>query len=173
MDRSKYLEKCLSILSTSQFAEIDHDPTAYIQGGKVQRTLKKIKNKLRSFVYSKIYPTGSSPGKFYGAVKLHKVSNNRTVEHLPLRPITSNIGTAAFDLAKYLAQLLKLLRASQCTIKNSKTFTKRLKKLTSFSEYKIVSFDVVSLFTKVPLDETIHIIIKRIYDKKEINTDIA
>ena len=39
-------------------------------------------------------------------------------------------------------------------------------------EYKMVSFDVVSLFTNVALDETIDIIFKRIYDKKEINTDI-
>ena len=38
-------------------------------------------------------------------------------------------------------------------------------------EYKMVWFDVVSLFTNVPLDEIIDIIIKRIYDKK-INTDI-
>ena len=36
----------------------------------------------------------------------------------------------------------------------------------------MVSFDVVPLFTKIPLDETIDIIIKRICDKKEINTDI-
>ena len=39
-------------------------------------------------------------------------------------------------------------------------------------DYKMVSFDVVSLFTNVPLDETIDIIIKSIYDKKETNTDI-
>ena len=39
-------------------------------------------------------------------------------------------------------------------------------------DYKMISFDVVSLFTNVPLDETIDIIIKSIYDKKEINTDI-
>ena len=37
-------------------------------------------------------------------------------------------------------------------------------------ECKMVSFDVVSLFTSVIVDETINII-KRIY-KKEINTDI-
>ena len=37
---------------------------------------------------------------------------------------------------------------------------------------KMVSFDVVSLFTNISLEETIHIIIKYIYDKKEINTDI-
>ena len=64
MDRSKYMEKCLSILGTSQFAEIHHDTTAYIEG-KVQRTLRKIKNKLPSFVYSEIYPTGSLPRKFH------------------------------------------------------------------------------------------------------------
>ena len=44
LDCRKYMEKCLSILSTSQFAEIDHEPTAYIEG-KVQRTLRKIKSK--------------------------------------------------------------------------------------------------------------------------------
>ena len=171
LDRRKYMEKCLTILSTSKFAEINHDPTAYIEG-KVQRTLRKIKSKLPSFVYSKIYPTGSSPGKFYGTAKQHKVPNNSTIEHLPLRPIISNIGTATYDLAKYLAQLLKLLSGSQYTIKNSKTFTKRLQKMRIPPGYKMVSFDVVSLFTNVLLDETIDIIIKRTYDKKEINTDI-
>ena len=111
-------------------------------------------------------------GKFYGTSKLHKVPNNRTVVHLPLRPIISIIGTATYDLAKYLAQLLRSLSESQYTIKNSKTFTKRFKKMRINSEYKMVSFDVVSLFTNVALDETIDIIFKRIYDKKEINTDI-
>ena len=39
-------------------------------------------------------------------------------------------------------------------------------------EYKMVPFDVVSLFTNDPLDEIIDKIIKGIYDKKEIYTDI-
>ena len=37
----------------------------------------------------------------------------------------------------------------------------------------MVSFDVVSLFTNVPLEETTNILIKRIYDRNEINTNIA
>ena len=77
-----------------------------------------------------------------------------------------------YDLAKKLAQLLKPVSESQYTIKNSKTFIKRLEKMTIPLEYKMVSFDVVSLFTNVPLDETIDNIIKRIYDNKEINTDV-
>ena len=36
----------------------------------------------------------------------------------------------------------------------------------------MLAFDVVSLFTNVPLEETINIIIKRIYDKNEIKTNI-
>ena len=39
------------------------------------------------------------------------------------------------------------------------------------SSYKLVSFDVKSLFTNVPLDRTIDIILKRIYDKHEITTN--
>ena len=40
-------------------------------------------------------------------------------------------------------------------------------------EYKMVSFDVNSLFTNVPLEKTIDITLERIYDRKEINTQIA
>ena len=36
----------------------------------------------------------------------------------------------------------------------------------------MVSFDVMSLFTKSPLEETINISIKRIYDENKINTNI-
>ena len=39
-------------------------------------------------------------------------------------------------------------------------------------EYKMVSFDVVSLFTITSLDQTIDIIIKRICYNKETNTDV-
>ena len=36
----------------------------------------------------------------------------------------------------------------------------------------MLSFDVVSLFMNVPSEDTINIILKRIYEKKEIVTDI-
>ena len=39
--------------------------------------------------------------------------------------------------------------------------------------HKMVSFDVASLFTNVPLDTTNDIILKRIYDNNEINTSIT
>ena len=101
----------------------------------------------------------------YGTAKLHKLKDNGTVEDLPLRPVISTIGTATYELAKYLVQILKPLGQWQYTIKSSKSFMKTLKKQKIPPGYQMVSFDVVSLFTNVPLEETINIIIKRIYDK--------
>ena len=39
--------------------------------------------------------------------------------------------------------------------------------------YQNVSFNVKSLFTKIPIDQTIDIILRRIYDKHELQTSIT
>ena len=65
MNRSKCIDKCLSIIISNQYLQVDKDPTASIER-KVQETLSKIKGKIPSLLYSKIYPIGSSPGRFYG-----------------------------------------------------------------------------------------------------------
>ena len=39
--------------------------------------------------------------------------------------------------------------------------------------YKMVSFDVKSLFTNVPLEKTIEITLQRIYEHKKINTSTS
>ena len=49
---------------------------------------------------------------------------------------------------------------------------KTLKKQKIPPGYQMVSFDVVSLFTNVPLEEIIDIIIKIIYDENETNNSI-
>ena len=39
--------------------------------------------------------------------------------------------------------------------------------------YKMVSFNVKSLFTNIPLEKTIEITLKRIYQCKKINTSVS
>ena len=113
--------------------------------------------------YKPIYPKSSRPDLFYGTAKLHKLKENDTVESLPLRPIISNVGTAAYKTAKYLATLLSPLTSSECKIKNSYEFVKSIKNTKIPNGYKMISFDVKSLFTNVPLDKTIKIILRKIY----------
>ena len=172
LDRGKYTEKCFNLLNTEQFRCLNEDPTKSTEA-KIQRTLRKIESTLTKQEYFKLYPSGSSPGKFYGTAKLHKIGKNGNINDLPLRPIVSNIGTATYHLAKHLSKVLSPLRNSEYTIKNTKDFLVQLKKEKIPKDHQMVSFDVKSLFTNVPLEKTIDIILRRIYHDKEININIT
>ena len=80
----------------------------------------------------------------------NRILSRKVLDDLPLRPIISNIGTATYEFAKYLANLLAPLGKSKYTITNTKEFVKYIQKQKVRDGYKMVSFDVVSLFTNVP-----------------------
>ena len=71
--------------------------------------------------------------------------------------------SATYHLSKYLASPLSPLSESEYTVKNSKSFIQKVKLDKIPSNYKIVSFDVKSLFSNVHLDQAISIILNRIY----------
>ena len=172
LDRTVYTEKCLSIFNTQQFQQLDISPTAANEN-KIQRALRKIKSKFTQQEYKRLYPTGSNAVRFYGNAILHKLATFVTVDQLLLRPIVWNIGTASYQIAKHLVKLLLPLSKNQYTINSTKSFMSFIKHQKVPDGRKVVSFDVVSLFTNVPLDTTIEIILKRIYDNNEINTSIT
>ena len=61
IDRTKYVEKCLDILQTDKFTELDTDPTAKFET-RVQNCLRKMKKRLGLPRYNSIYTTASCPG---------------------------------------------------------------------------------------------------------------
>ena len=69
--------------------------------------------------------------------------------------------------------MLSPLSKSQYTVRSTKEFTNHIKKQKVPSNYEIIPFEVISLFTNVPEDATIDIILKRIYERKEINTSFT
>ena len=68
MNRDKYHEKCLEQRDTEQFEKLNHDPTKITQR-KVQNALRKMKSNFSINESKQKYPTGLSPGKFYGTAK--------------------------------------------------------------------------------------------------------
>ena len=82
----KIYPKMFKSFNSEQFVKIYYDPTKRIEG-KIKRRVRKIKSKVGKDEYSKIYPTGSSPGKFYGNAKMYKLPKNGNINNLPLRTI--------------------------------------------------------------------------------------
>lgn len=111
-------------------------------------------------------PTGSNRGRLYGLSKIHK-------EGVPLRPVLSAIGTYNYGLGKALKQMLSNIVKNELVIKDSFTFVKQLQLLQDSEQFqdpdiqfKMVSFDVASLYTNIPLDQTIEIILDHLYDNE-------
>ena len=105
--------------------------------------------------------------------KVHKLKNgSKNVNDLPLRPVISNIGTATYEVSKYLTTLLQPLTKSDYTIESTKDFVNKIKDKRIASDYEMISFDVTSLFTCVPLDFTIDLILDKVYRDKLISTKL-
>ena len=75
-------------------------------------------------------------------------------------------------LEKYLAKLFLPLSQFIYTITSTKHFIEQIKNLEIPSSYGMVSFDVESLHTSIPLEKTIKITLQKIYDQREIKTQI-
>ena len=82
------------------------------------------------------------------------------------------IATGSNQLAKYLAKLLSPLSTSEYTVANNTEFINHVKRVNIPKDHSFISFDVKSLFTYVPLDFTINVILRRIYNENEIHTHI-
>ena len=89
-----------------------------------------------------------------------------------MRPIISNIGTATYETAKFLNSLLAPLGKSDRSILNAEAFVNQVKNQRIPEGYKMISFDVKNLFRNVPLNETIGIILTKVYEENKINTKI-
>ena len=69
---------------------------------------------------------------------------------LTVRPIIFNIGTATYETAKNLHALLAPLTKSQYNILSTDDFIQKVKRERICKEFKMISFDVKSLFANVP-----------------------
>jgi hypothetical protein len=100
----------------------------------------------------KLTPYHSKPPHLYGLPKIHKPD-------IPLRPIVSSIGSPCYALAGYLHKILSPLAGkSESFVRNSGHFIQLLKPINLQSSDTLLSFDVVSLFTNVPVDEALQVI---------------
>ena len=107
-----------------------------------------------------MYLSGSAPPRIYGAPKTHKFSSSDSFPKL--RPIVSSIGTFNYNLVRFLCDLLSPLVRNDYSCKDTFSFVSQIKNA-NLSKKFLVSYDVTSLFTNIPLQETIDVAINLLF----------
>ena len=162
MDKTMYIEKMLNILNDkNKFIQIkDIDPLLY-----TLRNEDKLNNRINNFkrkgliteeLASKLTTSGSSPGIMYGLPKIHK-------SNTPLRPILSANNTTMYQLSQFFVKILSNITTNNYSLKNSYDFAQQIQSVINSDDFVMCSFDITSLFTNIPLDETIQIILDQIF----------
>ena len=166
INKKDYVSKMESILNDqSKLCRLgpapDNDNTVKIES-KIQRRLLQMHKDdlLPTGVYEVIRPTGSQRPRMYGLPKIH-------MKDVPFRPMLSMTGSAPHQLATWLTSVLQpvlSLYSSYC-IQDSFSFVDAIRSsnLQPASTF-MCSFDISSLFTNVPLAETIQICADSLYN---------
>jgi hypothetical protein len=160
MDRSLYVEKMNTILlDPTKFKKDERqvDDTKKTTAA-ISVLLKKLVslNILTSAEYRRLSPTGAVIPRMYGLPKLHK-------DGVPLRPILSMTKSATEPVSRWLTEMLQPVQerfTARC-VKDSFTFVNKLRSMQTLSRF-MVSYDVSSLFTNVPVLDTIEKIVETV-----------
>ena len=166
-NKNDYISKMEMLLSDrSKFEVLSGDIHKLMMSleEKLNRILRPLKSTLGQFCYDSVRASGSQPGVMYGLVKVHKAS-------FPLRPIVSSINTFNYNLSKFLTRFLSNFGTNKYTIENSSQFLQEINRLELRGGFVMASLDVESLFTNVPLKESLNII-KNKLDRSTVDLPI-
>lgn len=148
MDRKEYSQKTNSLLEDATYRKMAKDPTKVIE--------RKISEAIKTSTIPKddqkgLIPKESTTPRLYCLPKVHK-------EGIPLRPIVSAIGSPSHKLARYLCGFFKNITGqTEHHIENSTHFIDKLKQIRLNPDDIMVSFDVKSLFTNIPMNTTLEL----------------
>ena len=170
LNKADYLDRMNQLLSDkSKFLKLNikegRDYNYIInQEIKISKILRELKNKgaINDNDYQSMNPTGTQPSVLYGLSKVHKALVNNVPK---LRPILSAINTPTYKLSQYLNKLLKPFTSNEYTTKDSFSFATDIRKQPT-SSY-MTSLDIDSLFTNIPLEETIKICSDLLFHDKD------
>ena len=169
MNRDDYTELSNTILSDREYyVELPRDPTSTFQ----QKSNSLVSNLKRSGMLdntlaSKLTIYNARPARFYGLPKIHK-------PQLALRPINSSLQYPNSKIAQLVTDILtkSYERDNTYYISDSFQFASFINNFELPENYVLVSLDVTSLFTNIPLQLVIDSVKKR-WPNIQPHTDIS
>ena len=121
--------------------------------------------------YKDMQPDSNQPERRYGLAKTHKFETleDITVANLKFRPIIDQTGTFTYNAAKVISDYLRPFCKNEYSINDTQKVPNILSSVTPFHDDKEdVSYDVQSLFTNIPIKETINYVTEQIYVHKKL-----
>ena len=160
MDKSSYDTKVKTMLSdTTTYKILPKDPTSSLQRemNAILLSLRR-SDHLSESQYNKLRSSAGHIPFLYALPKIHK-------PHVPLRPIVSFVSSPTYCLSKHLVSILSpLVGNTDHHVRNSSEFAKFISSQTIAEDEVLVSFDVVSLFTKIPTGLATRVACQRLKD---------
>ena len=149
IDKIDYISKIQDILNDTNTYKKQARHSLFTLQNKHNNLIKKLvtKNCITSEEGRSLIITNSVYPKLYGLPKIHK-------QTVPLRPIVACVGGTTYKLAKHLANILTVALAdrTEYNVSDSFQFVDAVRDLVLPQGFVIVSFDVVSLFTNIPIE---------------------
>jgi hypothetical protein len=143
-----YKRKIAALLEDKAYKKPKKGPTDSVE----RKTVLLKRSRIAEEICQQIRPQGSRPSRLYGLPKTHKPD-------VPLRPIVSTIGSPSHRLAKHLAGLFNTHTVnSPHHVRNLVKIINTLGSLQISPHDIMVSFDVVLLFTRVPIKDTMELL---------------
>ena len=147
LDKQEYIDKMYLLLGDVNTYEL-------LISNPLERVIAKYNKKVKTIfrdnqdLLKQFTTRAPSLSYLYGLIKTHKPNN-------PVRPIISSVGSVTYKLSKWLVKILSPFvgTISSSNIKHNVDLVEKLNNLDINYPFKMVSFDVVSLFTKVPVDD--------------------
>ena len=141
--------------------------------GNTHQDLKHFQNLLyrhfyKTECYEKMRPFSNKPAYFFETAKTHKFDKieDINIKDLKVRPIIDQSGTYIYDASKVIGNYLKPLAKNNFIISDTLSFPGMLTEAVNTEDYEDVSYGVESLFTSIPVKETIEYILHKTYVDK-------
>jgi hypothetical protein len=150
LDKEEYQQKLCTILDEGPYRSIQRDP-----GTGLRRNLHRVlagavqDGRLTRAEQLRLCPTHFQTPHIFGLPKVHKTG-------LPLRPIVSMRASILAPISRLLSDVMKPYTLCDSYVRDSEDLVRNLRNR-HLDDGEFISLDVESLFTNVPISETLDV----------------
>lgn len=163
MDKDDYDHRMNTLIADGGYEKLDRDPLGPMVN-KVNDVLKKYGDLMCENPRRELRKWKNSNPKIprlYGHAKTHKLSDLNDPDGLKMRPVASNIDSPTEKISKWLVKEFRKLKPPKGkSVKNAIEFMRIVKNEVVRRTETMGSYDAVSLFPSIPINETMLILRK-------------